>query len=61
MPYYQRALNPIMPFISQDKRVCQECGKRFLSGVLVIERGYPMRFLCNNCAHHFADREWDET
>ncbi|KIC34734.1 hypothetical protein RA25_02815 [Leisingera sp. ANG-S5] len=60
MPYCKRSQDPVLPFIDQDKRVCQNCEKRFLSGVAVIERGFPVRMLCMDCAHLHDERDWDE-
>ena len=60
MPYYNRRANPILPFIEQDVRVCENCDRKFLSGVIVVERGYPVRALCANCAHLHSEKGWDE-
>lgn len=60
MPFYKRRDNPILPFIEQDVRVCGNCDYRFLSGVIVVERGYPVRALCSKCAHLHSEKGWDE-
>lgn len=60
MPYWNRKNKHILPFIQQDVRVCGHCGYRFLSGVIVVERGYPVRALCEKCAHLHSEKEWDE-
>jgi hypothetical protein len=37
------------PTLPQDDRVCDECGKRFLSGIVHIERHYLVSMLCYTC------------
>lgn len=57
------------PFIDQEHRVCDVCGRRFLSGLVHIERGVMGAALCYECAADGSDqqrfkkltkRKWDE-
>ena len=35
--------------IPQKHRVCSDCGKPFLSGIMLIERSYIVGAKCNKC------------
>jgi hypothetical protein len=37
------------PFIDPEYRRCSVCGERALNGVLKVERGYSVGFLCEKC------------
>ena len=41
-------MDPIL--VKQEGRICNSCGKRFLSGVAHFERGYLKSMLCYVCA-----------
>lgn len=42
--------------INQDNRNCRECGKQgFLSGVVIVKRGYVVTGLCLKCAKRYPD------
>ena len=46
-------------FIEQNERKCGNCAKPFLSGVIVVERGYTTRALCRACAHLHDEKGWE--
>jgi hypothetical protein len=59
MTLWDRTRSSKLPFIDQEDRVCSNCNARFLSGVIVVERGYPTRALCKKCAHLHAEKGWE--
>lgn len=38
------------PFIDRLHRVCDSCGKAFLSGVIHVQRGWLEASMCRQCA-----------
>ncbi len=49
MSMWDRVRRYAGPFIEQDHRVCGVCERRFLSGVVRIERGYTVGAICHTC------------
>ena len=45
------------PRIDQDHRVCGVCDRRFLTGVIKVERGYTVGAVCYTCVASGAKRQ----
>jgi hypothetical protein len=47
-----------MSFTKQSERVCDECGRRFLSGVAHLDRGVVASVVCWTCAEKDGTANW---
>lgn len=45
------------PFIGQRHRKCQVCDRRFLTGVIQVERGHSVGAICHTCVASGATRQ----
>jgi hypothetical protein len=47
------------PYVSQRHRQCRHCGRPFLSGLLLIERGFTTGGVCDTCLERAKAGEID--
>lgn len=46
--------------IPQDDRVCSKCERKFLSGIVHIDRAHTGAMLCLDCAQDAAPEMWKQ-
>jgi hypothetical protein len=56
MSMWDRVRRYAGPIIDQNHRVCGVCDRRFLSGVIKVQRGYTIGAICHTCAASGAKR-----